>query len=89
MNINFFGSSLTLVIVYVWSKRHADVAMGLFGVIPFRGAWLPYVMVGFSLMFGELPVAARPLGHGTASRQLLAHSRRLCPRPTHTPHRAA
>ena len=55
----FFSPALMQVIVYVWSKRNPNVRMALFGVVPFSGAWLPYVLVAFSLAFGEAPSTHR------------------------------
>ncbi len=53
VTVTFFSTAFMQVIVYVWSKRNPHAGMALFGVVPFRGAWLPYVLIGMSLAFGE------------------------------------
>jgi hypothetical protein len=66
VSVHFFGSALTFVIVYVWAKRHSAAPMALFGVVRFPGAWLPYVLLAFSLLFGqsiEVDLLGMAVGH--------------------------
>ena len=41
-NIHFLGSSLTFMLVYVWSKRNRDVQMRLLEVLDFTAPYLPW-----------------------------------------------
>jgi len=56
LNVTFFGSSLSFMLVYVWSRRNRDVPMLGFGMIPFRAPYLPWVLFGFSAVLGTNPV---------------------------------
>lgn len=55
-NIHFLGSSLTFMLVYVWSKRNRDVQMRLLEVLDFTAPYLPWVLLGFSLLLHNNPV---------------------------------
>ncbi|KAA0159098.1 hypothetical protein FNF31_05048 [Cafeteria roenbergensis] len=66
VTVTFFSTAFMQVIVYVWSKRNPHAGMALFGVVPFRGAWLPYVLIGMSLAFGhslEMELLGIAVGH--------------------------
>eukprot|EP00300_Choanocystis_sp_HF-7_P017739 c19819_g1_i1.p1 GENE.c19819_g1_i1~~c19819_g1_i1.p1 ORF type:complete len:204 (-),score=37.29 c19819_g1_i1:104-715(-) len=49
-HMHFLGSSLTFMVVYVWSRRHHHIRMSLLGVFPFTAAYLPLVLLGFSVL---------------------------------------
>ena len=48
--VQFLGSSLAFMMVYVWSRRHAHVRMSLLGVATFRAPYLPWVLLAFSAL---------------------------------------
>jgi Derlin-2/3 len=50
---NFLGSSLTFMMSYVWGRRNEDVKMSFLGVFTFSAPYLPFVMLGFSVMLGN------------------------------------
>lgn len=46
----FLGSSLTFMMVYVWSRRNPDVRLNFLGLFNFNAPYLPWVLLGFSLV---------------------------------------
>nr|CAG4652127.1 EOG090X0CFQ [Triops cancriformis] len=53
VNLLFLGHALTTMLVYVWARRNPHVRMNFFGLLPFRAPYLPFVLLGFSLLFGN------------------------------------
>ena len=53
MKLNFLGSSLTFMFVYIWARRNPYARMNFLGVFNFTAPYLPYVLVGFSMMLGS------------------------------------
>jgi hypothetical protein len=46
------------MIVYVWARRNPQVLMNFLGVFNFTAPFMPWVLLGFSLLLsGQLPVA--------------------------------
>jgi len=58
---NFLGSALTFMMTYVWGRRNPDVKMSVFGLVTFTAPYLPWVMLAFSLLFGN-PVSMDVIG---------------------------
>lgn len=54
-SIEFLGSSLTFMMVYVWGRRHPYVTLSFLGIFTFTAPYLPWVLLGFSLMLGSSP----------------------------------
>eukprot|EP01006_Ploeotia_vitrea_P002132 TRINITY_DN10652_c0_g1_i1.p2 TRINITY_DN10652_c0_g1~~TRINITY_DN10652_c0_g1_i1.p2 ORF type:complete len:179 (+),score=84.93 TRINITY_DN10652_c0_g1_i1:332-868(+) len=52
VHVQFLGSSLTLMIVYVWARRHPYARMNLLGMFVFSAPYLPWVLLGFSVLLG-------------------------------------
>ena len=52
-NVHFLGSALTFVMVYVWGRRNEDVKMSFLGFFTFHAPYLPWVMLGFSILLGN------------------------------------
>ena len=48
--IHFLGSSLTFMLVYVWSKRNRDVQMRFLQMFNFTAPYLPWVLLAFSVL---------------------------------------
>lgn len=48
--IHFLGSSLTFMLVYVWSKRNRDVQMRFMQMFNFTAPYLPWVLLAFSFL---------------------------------------
>ena len=57
--VQFLGSSLAFMMVYVWSRRHRHVRMSFLGVATFSAPYLPWVLLAFSALL-------RPSGGGVA-----------------------
>lgn len=55
MKMSFLGPALSFMIVYVWSKRNPTAVVSFWG-FRFQGAYLPWVMLGFSVLVGNSPV---------------------------------
>lgn len=57
LRINFLGSALTFMIVYVWARRNPFVHMNFLGVFNFSAPYLPWVLLGFSFALSNtIPV---------------------------------
>jgi len=41
------------MLVYVWARRNPFVRMNFFGLLTFNAPYLPYVLLGFSLLLGN------------------------------------
>lgn len=48
--IHFLGSSLTFMLVYVWSKRNRDVQMRFMQMFNFIAPYLPWVLLALSVL---------------------------------------
>lgn len=46
----FLSSSLAFVPIYVWSRRHPTTPISLFGLVTIGAAYLPYALVGFTVV---------------------------------------
>lgn len=55
-NMQFLGSSLTFMMVYVWGRRHQYVQLSFLGLFNFTAPYLPWVLLAFSVMLGNSPV---------------------------------
>lgn len=55
MDVPFLSHSLVIMILYVWSRRNPFEQLQLYGLITVGAAFLPYVLVGLSLMMGQHP----------------------------------
>eukprot|EP00803_Ostreobium_quekettii_P011107 evm.model.scf_344.4 EVM.evm.TU.scf_344.4 scf_344:45187-52607(-) len=56
VNVQFLGFSLTYMMVYVWSRRHPYMQLSFLGLFTFSAPYLPWVLLGFSVMIGSSPV---------------------------------
>eukprot|EP01006_Ploeotia_vitrea_P010862 TRINITY_DN2862_c0_g1_i1.p1 TRINITY_DN2862_c0_g1~~TRINITY_DN2862_c0_g1_i1.p1 ORF type:complete len:218 (+),score=5.38 TRINITY_DN2862_c0_g1_i1:63-716(+) len=53
----FLGNSLSIMIVYVWSRRFPDESLNLFGLVTCGAPYLAWVLCGFSALFGGTQAA--------------------------------
>lgn len=53
----FLGSSLTFTLVYIWSQSNVHVNMSFLGLVTFRAPFLPWVLLGLGLAFGNDPTS--------------------------------
>lgn len=44
------------MLVYVWSRRNPLIRMNFFGIFEFEAPYLPYVLLGFSVILGNTVV---------------------------------
>ena len=53
--IKFLGHPLAFMMVYVWARgpENLNVRMSLLGLFPFNAPYLPWVLLGFSLLLGN------------------------------------
>ncbi|CAB4009477.1 derlin-2 isoform X2 [Paramuricea clavata] len=56
INIVFLGQAFTIMLVYIWSRRNPYIRMNFFGLLNFQAPYLPWVLLGFSLMLGNAVV---------------------------------
>jgi Derlin-2/3 len=59
--LNFLGSALTFMMVYIWGRRNEDVKMSFLGFFTFNAPYIPWVMLTFSVLLGN-PVATDLIG---------------------------
>ena len=52
-NQEFLGSTLNSTLVYVWSRKHPDAMLSFFGILNFRAPWLPFFMIGLSVLMHD------------------------------------
>ncbi|XP_063769068.1 derlin-3 isoform X6 [Pseudophryne corroboree] len=50
--LSFLGEAFTLMLVYVWCRRNPFIQINLFGLLTFRAPFLPWVLMGLSLIMG-------------------------------------
>lgn len=53
VHLLFLGQALTLMFVYVWARRSPFVRMNFFGLLTFQAPYLPWVLLGFSMLLGN------------------------------------
>jgi len=53
VNLVFLGQAFTIMLVYIWSRRNPYVRMSFFGLMNFEAPYLPWVLLGFSLLLGN------------------------------------
>lgn len=53
VNLVFLGHSFTIMLVYVWSRRNPYIRMNFLGLLNFQAPYLPWVLLGFSLLLGN------------------------------------
>jgi Derlin-2/3 len=53
VGVHFLGSALTFMMVYVWGRRNDDVKMSFLGFFTFNAPYIPWVMLGFSVLLGN------------------------------------
>jgi len=53
VSLVFLGQAFTIMLVYVWSRRNPYVRMNFFGLFTFQAPYLPWVLLGFSLLLGN------------------------------------
>ncbi|KAI9855023.1 MAG: hypothetical protein M1824_006467 [Vezdaea acicularis] len=52
----FLGSPLSNTLVYIWSRRNPETRLSFLGLVTFTAPYLPWVLMGFSLVVhGTLP----------------------------------
>ncbi|XP_031298218.2 derlin-3 isoform X6 [Camelus dromedarius] len=49
----FLGQALTAMLVYVWSRRSPRVRVNFFGLLTFQAPFLPWALMGFSMLLGN------------------------------------
>jgi Derlin-2/3 len=54
-SVLFLGRALTFMTVYVWARRNPHVRLSLFGLFTFTAPYLPWVLVGFSMILNHNP----------------------------------
>jgi len=67
-SIPFLGSPLSFSLVYIYSRLNPEVRMSFLGLFIFRAPYLPWVLLGFSLLLNnQIPVGdlmGIAVGHG-------------------------
>lgn len=56
MNIATLGRSLIMSIIYMWSRKFPEVPMSFYFGIKFQGKYLPWVLCGFEMLLGGIPL---------------------------------
>nr|CAG8524459.1 5644_t:CDS:2 [Entrophospora candida] len=53
-NIPFLGSPLAFTLVYIWSRRNPFIRLNFIGLFVFGAPYLPWVLLGFSLLLNNV-----------------------------------
>lgn len=53
VNIPFLSSPLTFLLVYIWSRRNPHLRMNMLGLFSFSAPYLPWVLLGFSVLMNN------------------------------------
>jgi Derlin-2/3 len=56
MNFAVLGRSLVMSIIYMWSRKFPTAQMSFYFGIQFQGVYLPWVLCGFELLLGGVPM---------------------------------
>lgn len=49
----FLGSPLSFSLVYIWARRNPSVRLSFLGLFVFAAPYLPWVLLGFSLVINS------------------------------------
>jgi len=49
----FLGGTLSSTLTYVWSRKNPDIMLSFLGLFNFKAPWLPFVMIGLSVVMHE------------------------------------
>ncbi|XP_067929254.1 derlin-2-like [Watersipora subatra] len=66
VHLAFLGQAFTMMLVYVWSRRNPYIRMNFFGLMNFQAPYLPWVLLAFSIVFGNaiiVDVMGIAIGH--------------------------
>lgn len=56
VSMPFLGHPLSSTFVYIWSRRNPDTRLSFLGLLVFTAPYLPWVLMGFSLVLhGTIP----------------------------------
>ncbi|KLU84281.1 derlin-2.1 [Magnaporthiopsis poae ATCC 64411] len=55
VSMPFLAHSLSSTLVYIWSRRNPNVRLSFLGLLVFTAPYLPWVLMGFSLLQGAVP----------------------------------
>ncbi|CAG8456645.1 8517_t:CDS:2 [Ambispora gerdemannii] len=53
-SLHFLGSPLAFTLVYIWSRRNPFIRLNFLGLFVFSAPFLPWVLLGFSLMLNNV-----------------------------------
>jgi len=62
MSMPFLGSPLSYSLVYLWARRNPGVRLSFLGLFVFSAPYLPWVLLGFSLVLNNTPPKEDLLG---------------------------
>ncbi|CAG8598493.1 13870_t:CDS:2, partial [Ambispora leptoticha] len=54
VSLHFLGSPLAFTLVYIWSRRNPFIRLNFLGLFVFSAPFLPWVLLGFSLMLNNV-----------------------------------
>jgi len=84
LSVPFLGSTLSSTLVYIWARRHPDVQLSFLGIFVFTAPWLPWVMIGLSvLLHSQWPkdeLFGIIVGHGKPAPQYSTRAFCVCQR---------
>ena len=56
VSMPFLGQPLSSTLVYIWSRRNPEARLSFLGLLVFTAPYLPWVLMGFSLVLqGSIP----------------------------------
>eukprot|EP01130_Rhizamoeba_saxonica_P019252 TRINITY_DN9900_c0_g1_i1.p1 TRINITY_DN9900_c0_g1~~TRINITY_DN9900_c0_g1_i1.p1 ORF type:complete len:233 (-),score=23.82 TRINITY_DN9900_c0_g1_i1:59-757(-) len=57
LNLMIVGMSLIMSIIYYWARKNPDFTMTFFFGLKFKSAYFPWVLIGFRILMGGMPIA--------------------------------
>ncbi|KAJ3223928.1 Derlin-2 [Clydaea vesicula] len=66
VHIPFLSSPLTFMLVYIWSRRNPYIKMNFLGLFTFTAPYLPWVLLGFTVLLNNFFPAGDLLGMAVA-----------------------
>ena len=54
VGLEFLGTPLNNVMVYLWSRRNPNVLMSLFGLVTFKAPYMPWIMLSIHMVMSSM-----------------------------------
>jgi len=55
--LKILGLALIMMIIYYWSRKNPEIGMSFFFGIRFKALYFPWVLIGFRILLGGMPIS--------------------------------